>query len=393
MPCTFHLNHGASAAAASALTGGMNSTVTLRGAVHVHEKGFGFVTEPATDGGPPRSAFVPPPLLNALLHDDVVEARCEVKGDRATVVAATLLSRPRRTLFGRLLSRGGQRFVRVDRSVANTDWPVHDAADLRDGLLIVGDIVRDGDTYTLRYRHSVDDADAPLWALLLRHRLEPEASAAVEQAARDAPDLAGLIAAELPRRRDLRALPLVTIDAESTKDIDDAVYCDGPDDDGALRVLVAIADVGALVAAGSVLDDDARARATSVYLPDRVLPMLPRSLSEDRLSLLPQVERLCLCAELRIDADGVVTAVDVQEGVMKSAARLSYAQVRAFLDDGDANAVTEPAVRETLLRLRAAAARLSVQRRARGGVAVMRRGGRRACRKSSAHRRTSSSSA
>lgn len=338
-------------------------TQRLRGTIHVHEKGFGFV------GNDEGSAFVPPPLLNRFLHDDVVEADYEEQGTRRTVTDARLLHRPRRTLFGRVTTWQGQRFLRVDRAVANTDWPLSggdvEVNDLRDGLAVIADIVDGG----ARFRRGVDDADVALLGLLYRYRLEPDAPADVVTAANDAPAIADIIAAELPRRRDLRALTLMTIDGPSTKDIDDAVYCYEADDDGALRVIVAIADVGALVVEGSVLDRDARHRATTVYLPDRVLPMLPRTLSEDRLSLVPHEERLCLCCELRIDVDGVVTAVDVQEGVMKSAARLTYDQVRTFLDDGDAAAVSDD-VKAPLRRLRAAAARLAVQRAGRGGVAV-----------------------
>lgn len=336
----------------------------LRGTIHVHEKGFGFVTADGT------SAFVPPPLLNRFLHDDVVEASYEEQGTRRTVVEARLLHRPRTSLFGRILTRQGQRFLRVDRAVANTDWPLSAAddvnvADLREGLAVLADI----SGTTARFRCGIDERDVALFGLLARYRLEAEPPASVLAAATAAPSSDDVIARELPRRRDLRTLSLVTIDGPSTKDIDDAVYCFEADDDGALRILVAIADVGALVTEGSVLDDDARARATSVYLPDRVLPMLPRELSEDRLSLLPHVDRLCLCAELRIDVDGAVTAVDVCEGVMRSAARLTYDAVKQFLDDGDQGAVDDT-IKPVLRRLRAAAARLAVQRAARGGVAV-----------------------
>ncbi len=338
----------------------------LRGTIHVHEKGFGFVTAPEGSG---TSVFVPPPMLNRFLHDDVVDAVYEEQGSRRTALEVRLVHRPRLTLFGRVTTHQGERFLRVDRAIANTDWPLDggtaDVNALREGLTIIADIVDDGAVF----RKSVADEEIALVGLLLRHRLDLEPATAVVAAAAAVEDIAVIVARELPRRRDLRALPLMTIDSASTRDIDDAVYCFEADDDGALRILVAIADVGALVQADSILDDDARHRATSVYLPDRVLPMLPRSLSEDRLSLMPDEDRLCLCAELRIDVDGRVTAVDVQEGVMRSAARLTYDAVRAFLDDGDVAAVPD-VIRAPLRRLRAAGARLAVQRAGRGGVAV-----------------------
>jgi ribonuclease R len=333
---------------------------TRTGAIHVHEKGFGFVQDPT------GAAFVPPPLLKGFLHDDVVVADVEVAGDRATARSLRLVSRPRSELCGAVLvQKGGRRLLRVDRAVANGDWPLEGADDVEDGAVVVADIVED----RVRLSARVAPGDERLTALCVRYRLARDADPDVEAAAAGAPAIDDVIAAELPRRRDLRGECLVTIDGPSTKDIDDAVGCFPVDDDGALRVIVAIADVAALVGEASVLDVDARRRGTTVYLPDRVFPMLPRSLSEDRLSLVEGQDRLCLGCELRLDADGVVTAVDVFEGVMRSRARLDYDAVAAFLDNGEEAAVPE-AVKATLRRLRAAAARLSVQRAARGGVAV-----------------------
>ncbi len=338
----------------------------LRGSIHVHEKGFGFV-QGHDPTAAPSSAFVPPPLLNAFLHDDVVEADVSVAADgRATATAVTLLERPRQELCGRILRRGAKVMLRVDRAVANTDWVIAGADDVADGRVVIASVVAGGGAALVRV---VADADVAVVGLLARYRIPTMTSAVVEEAAAALPPLSEVITRELPRRRDLRDVVMVTIDGPSTKDIDDAVGCFATDDDGALRVVVAIADVAAFVDERSVIDDDARARATTVYLPDAVLPMLPRSLSEDRLSLLEGVERLVMACELRIDVDGVVRATDVFEAVMCSQARLTYDAVRDFLDDGDEAAVADD-VKATLRRLRAASARLGVQRAARGGVAV-----------------------
>jgi len=334
----------------------------VRGSIHVHEKGFGFVQ--AEEG----AAFVPPPLLNRFLHDDLVEADVERTGDRSTAIDVRLIRRLRTTLFGRLVViKGGKRFLHVDRAVCNTDWPIDGADAIDDGAWVSAAI----DGVRARFTAVVPASEVSMAGLLGRYRIAGEPPAEVTAAAAAAPDVATVIAAELPRRRDLRELVLVTIDGESTRDIDDAVGCFEADDDGALRVVVAIADVAALVVEGSVLDDDARRRGTSVYLPDLVIPMLPRSLSEDRLSLLEGADRLCLACEMRVDVDGVVTAVDVFEGVMRSHARLTYDATRLYLDDADEAAVVDD-VKPTLRRLRAAAARLGVQRAARGGMAIER---------------------
>lgn len=333
----------------------------------MHAKGFGFVVDEVRD----LSAFVPPPLLNRFLQDDVVEAVFDVTGpDKRTVQSARLVSRARTTLTGRVLSRTGKRFLKVDRAIANTDWLlIGEVAGVvvKDGDFVVASI--EGGDDVARVVRVVAEDQVEIEALLARHRLLGDASDVVIAAVNAAPSIADLIKSELARRRDLRDLVVVTIDGPSTKDIDDALACYPADDEGGFRVVVAIADVDAVVGAGSVVDADAFARGTSVYLPDRVIPMLPRPLSEDRLSLVEGEDRLCLCAELRVDADGRIVSVDVQEAVMRSTARLTYDAVTAFLDEGDEGAV--PAVtHDTLRRLRAVAARLSVQRGARGGVAV-----------------------
>jgi ribonuclease R len=130
-------------------------------------------------------------------------------------------------------------------------------------------------------------------------------------------------------REDLRELPLVTIDGEDARDFDDAVYCE-PQKDG-WRLLVAIADVGSYVESGTALDIEALNRATSVYFPNRVLPMLPEALSNGLCSLNPDVDRLCMVCEMRINAEGKVTRARFFEGLMRSVARLTYTEVAGYL--------------------------------------------------------------
>ncbi|HTW26343.1 MAG TPA: ribonuclease R [Acetobacteraceae bacterium] len=138
----------------------------------------------------------------------------------------------------------------------------------------------------------------------------------------------------LGRRTDLSDIPLVTIDGEDARDFDDAVFAE-PDGDGH-RLIVAIADVAHYVRADSALDRAARTRGNSVYFPDRVVPMLPEALSNGWCSLRPDEERGCLYVEMRIDAAGRKTAHRFGRGLMRSAARLTYAQVQAAADSGDA---------------------------------------------------------
>jgi ribonuclease R len=135
--------------------------------------------------------------------------------------------------------------------------------------------------------------------------------------------------AALEGREDLRGIELVTIDGEDARDYDDAVFCERAR--GGWKVIVAIADVGHYVRPGSPLDAEARERGTSVYFPNRVLPMLPEELSNGLCSLVPEEDRLCLCCELRVSDEGHITRSRFFEAVMRSAARLTYGEVGEFL--------------------------------------------------------------
>lgn len=141
-------------------------------------------------------------------------------------------------------------------------------------------------------------------------------------------------AAAKKARVDLRDVPLITIDGADARDFDDAVFCESFGQ--GFKLLVAIADVAYYVENGSALDQEAIRRATSVYFPDRVVPMLPEALSNGLCSLNPKVDRLCMVCEMHIGADGKVTRSRFFEGLMRSHARLTYEQVSNFLTNSAA---------------------------------------------------------
>lgn len=153
-------------------------------------------------------------------------------------------------------------------------------------------------------------------------------------------------------RLDVRELPLVTIDGEDARDFDDAVYCEKVR--GGWRLLVAIADVGHYVGLNTALDAEALQRGTSVYFPNRVIPMLPEALSNGLCSLNPKVDRLCMICEMRVSPAGKITRAEFFEGVMRSAARLTYTEVAAFLANPSAlNTEQARSVAEPLQNLHA----------------------------------------
>ncbi|MGH8131466.1 MAG: ribonuclease R [Steroidobacteraceae bacterium] len=167
------------------------------------------------------------------------------------------------------------------------------------------------------------------------------------------------------RRVDLRDTLLVTIDGADARDFDDAVYCE-PVGKG-WRLLVAIADVAHYVAVGSGIDKEATRRGTSVYFPDRVVPMLPEVLSNGLCSLNPRVDRLCMVCDMRIDAAGKVTRSEFVEGVMRSHARLTYSQVYAFLS-GEKGASVPRDVQQPLRNLHALYGAMAKARARRGAI-------------------------
>ncbi len=163
--------------------------------------------------------------------------------------------------------------------------------------------------------------------------------------------------ATFPTRRgrdDLRELPLLTIDPHDAKDHDDAVAAwkdDDPKNEGGYRVVVAIADVSWFVRPGSALDREALKRGNSVYLPDRVVPMLPESLSNDLCSLREHEDRPCLAVEMTMDRNGRLRGHRFMRAMMRSQAKLSYEEAQAIIDGGTG---PSPAVRDAVLEAYAA---------------------------------------
>ncbi len=341
-----------------------NGTTRSTGRITVHPRGFGFVNLTGPEGE--ISAFVAPPELNAFLDGDLVSATVAFDASgRASASSLTLIERTRTELFGSVTLRGKHRFLRVDRLVANTDWLFagSSADDLPENAWVVAQI--QGSEVT-PVRTVPTGADLGLERCVLRHGLRavfPEPVLAAARTAARAPVVS--------TRRDLRELVTVTIDSQSTTDIDDALSVIPADSSGALRVLVSIADVDAFVPEGSMVDEEARRRGTSVYLAGRVIPMLPDVLSSDAASLRQGQDRPVLTAELRIDPEGRITSVDLYEALVRSTARLTYDAVAEFLATGR-SADVPPAVLPTLRWLRTAAARLSSVRAARGGIELAR---------------------
>jgi ribonuclease R len=170
------------------------------------------------------------------------------------------------------------------------------------------------------------------------------------------------------RRADFRSLPIVTIDGETARDFDDAVLV-REHAEGGYELQVHIADVSEYVLPGSALDLEARIRGTSVYFPDRAIPMLPQELSTDICSLRPNEDRLVLSCIMQLDAAGNIESFEIVEGVIRSAARMTYTAVSAILDQADA-LVPNPEARERpeFERMKKLAVLMNQRREERGSI-------------------------
>jgi len=199
----------------------------------------------------------------------------------------------------------------------------------------------------------------------LPHRFPPEVVKEAQAIASDIPKEA------LRHRRDYRELPIVTIDSETARDFDDAVHVRQLEN-GNYELQVHIADVAQYVTPNSPLDQEARLRGTSVYFPDRAVPMLPLELSTDICSLRPHVDRLVLSCTMEIDHHGDIASYEINEGVIRSADRMTYTAVNAVIEsdaEGNVEARREYATQvEHFERMRDLAMILNRKRKRRGSI-------------------------
>jgi ribonuclease R len=307
----------------------------VTGTVQGHADGFGFLVPDA--GG--DDVFLSPREMHKVLHGD--RAAVKVVGvdrrGRAEGEIVEVLARANREIVGRLHEERGVWFVEAENRRINQDLliPPAERGNAKPGEVVVVEIVQQpsaGGEAIARVKEvlgSATDAGIEIEIALRKHELPFEFSKAASRQAKRLPQ--EVRPADRKGRLDLTALPLVTIDGETAKDFDDAVYCE-PDGRG-WRLIVAIADVSHYVHDGDALDADARERGTSVYFPRRVIPMLPEELSNELCSLKPDVDRLCMTCDMRIDAKGAVKRYSFHPAVMHSRARLTYTRVWEWLSD------------------------------------------------------------
>jgi len=339
------------------------------GRLDLHRDGYGFVRPNARQAVGQEDIFIPPNEINGAMQGDqvLVEVDPPRADGRRLGRIARVLERRNSTVVGtfhyarqdraqgNLVVPFDERMTQTIRIPAGQEVPAIDEAatphrvlgsgaaaaavyDDLEGLVVDVEITswptptREPVGRVIEVLGDPDDFGVDVEMMIRKHQLPrifPEKVLAEARA------VAHLDLSEVSRRRDFRVLPIVTIDGETARDFDDAVLVTERANGAGYELQVHIADVSEYVREGTDLDLEARLRGTSVYFPDRAIPMLPQELSTDICSLRPGEERLVLSCVMQLDAGGRIESYEVVEGVIRSAARMTYTDVHAILE-GDA---------------------------------------------------------
>jgi ribonuclease R len=352
-----------------------NLLAEFEGVVSGHRDGHGFVVR---DDGQ-ADIYLPSNEMRAVLHKDRVKARI-VRTDRKGRPegrVTEIIERSSSPIIGRLLQESGVWLVAPEDKRYGQDVLIPKGAtgSAKPGQVVVVELTEPPALYgqpvgrVKEVLGEIDDPGMEIEIAVRKYDVPHQFSEATLAQARGLPD--HVRSADHKNRVDLRDVPLVTIDGEDARDFDDAVYCEPAKVGRAKgwRLLVAIADVSHYVQTGSAIDVDAYDRATSVYFPRRVIPMLPEKLSNGLCSLNPGVERLCMVCDMLVNAKGEVHAYQFYPAVMFSHARFTYTEVAAILQNtrGPEAALRKPLV-PYLLNLHDVYRALLTARNARGAV-------------------------
>ena len=314
----------------------VNKMHLVAGTIEAHKEGYGFLIPDEGD----QDIFLNARQMRTVLHGDRVLVRTtneNNKGNKEGVIVE-ILQRNTVEIVGQLHHENGAYFVVPSSKNMTQDIfiPNDKRNTAKTGQIVRVKLIAQPD----RRRQAVGEVETVLGEhlapgmeidiALLAYHIPYQWPAEVVQATRQwAPEVAAI---DCQGRKDLRNLPLLTIDGEDAKDFDDAVFCE-PREDGGWRLVVAIADVSYYVAHKSALDIEAEKRGNSVYFPERVIPMLPEVLSNGLCSLKPNVDRLCMVCDMVLSKMGKITRYRFYDAVMHSKARMTYTKVAAILQN------------------------------------------------------------
>ena len=334
----------------------------IAGMVQGHPDGFGFLV-PDDKTKHPEDLFLGPREMAQVMHGDRVMVRMsglDRKG-RPEGKIVEVLERSTKNLVGRVVQGQGVTIVAAEDKRINQDIliPYHLDMGAKPGQVVMVELTAQPSPgahpmgKVVQILGNYADSGMEIEIALRKHKLPYEFTPAATNQAESIPKL--VQAYDYKGRIDLRELPLITIDGETARDFDDAVYAEpllpspqsSPAGRGGLnggwRLVVAIADVSFYVKPDEALDKEAFERGNSVYFPRRVIPMLPEALSNGLCSLNPDVERLCMICDMQIDALGIVNSYKFYPSVMRSKARMTYTKVAAMLEDPQGEVAKENA--------------------------------------------------
>ncbi len=315
----------------------VNEEDLISGRVIAHPDGFGFLVPDEGD----EDIFLHGKQMRTLLHGDraVVQISGVDRRGRKEGAVIEVIERANDRIVGRLFIESGVAFVVADNKRITQDImvPMDQLNGAEHGQIVIIEIT-DQPTFKRQAIGKVTD--------VIGDHMAPGMEIDIAIHAHNIPflwpdDVKAQVAEIIEEvserdkryRLDLRDLPLVTIDGEDARDFDDAVYCEK--DGTGWTLYVAIADVSHYVERDTALDREAYNRATSVYFPERVIPMLPEVLSNGLCSLNPHVDRLCMVCKMHFDSAGKMKDYSFDEAVMHSHARFTYTKVAAILIDED----------------------------------------------------------
>ncbi|MHC1718297.1 MAG: ribonuclease R [Acidaminococcaceae bacterium] len=313
----------------------------VAGRFQLTSKGFGFVIPDNKGEGP--DVFIPPRALNGAMNNDRVMARVESRasGKKPEGEIIRIITRANNKVVGVFIKTGDFGFVVPDDKRIGQDIYVarKNFGGAKPNQKVVVEVTtwpeerKSAEGKIIEILGNLGDVGLEILSIIKQNDLPLEFPEAVINASKRVPKT--IKEADLKGRRDVRSLPLVTIDGEDAKDLDDAVYVSRQGEDFLLGVY--IADVSHYVKENAILDQEARERGTSVYLVDRVIPMLPERLSNGICSLNAGEDRLAMSCEMLIDYKGRVKAYEIFPSVIRVLHRLNYREVREILVNKDAD--------------------------------------------------------
>lgn len=336
----------------------------VKGVLKVNPKGFGFID---TDDG---SWYVNRESMNLALNNDVVFAQTKTFPDGSTEAnVVRILERNTKNVIGTIKVKEGRKFFLPDSNFNDHTFTITNMEDFKvvnDSKVLVV-ITKYGKTLKAKIERVIGykyDPGVDILSVLLEHNIEPEFPEAVLEELKSIPET--VQEEDRKGRVDCTNDLIITIDGEDARDLDDAISIEKLD--GSYRLSVHIADVSYYVREGTELNAEAYQRGTSVYVADRVVPMLPHYLSNGICSLNPKVERCAMTCEMNIDLNGTILSYKIYPSIIKTTERMTYTAVNKIIDNDEETCAQYPHLLEMVENMLALSKIIRIRREGLGAI-------------------------